>query len=168
VGKIQIAIADDHEIVRDGIIAMLEEYDHITVVGEAKCGEEVLSLFREDQSEIDLVIMDLNMGDVGGIEATRKIKKRFPDVKILALTMIKDEEKIREMIEAGASGYIFKNSGVEELVEAIEKVMDGELYFSDEAVFSIITRKKEDESEKQTGDADLTDRELEVLELICK
>lgn len=167
-GKINIVIADDHEIVRDGIIAMLEEYNQIKIVGEAESGEEVIKLCEDDKKDkIDLIIMDLNMGEMGGIEATRKVKERFPDIKILALTMMKDEEKIREMTEAGASGYIFKNSGVEELIEAIHKVMDGELYFSDEAVYSIITRKK-DESKKQAGDTDLTDREIEVLELICK
>lgn len=168
-GKINIVIADDHEIVRDGIIAMLEEYSHIKVVGEAESGEEVLTLCEaEKKKKIDLIIMDLNMGEMGGIEATRKVKKRFPDIKILALTMMKDEEKIREMTEAGASGYIFKNSGMEELLEAIEKVMNGELYFSDEAVYSIITRKKDEESKGRSEETDLTDREVEVLELICK
>lgn len=167
--NIRIVITDDHEIVRDGIIAMLEEYSHIKVFGEAKSGEGVLELCEADKkNKIDLIIMDLNMGEMDGIEATRQIKKRFPDIKILALTMIKDEEKIREMIEAGASGYIFKNSGVEELVEAIEKVVNGELYFSDEAVYSIITRKKEDKDKKKPGETDLTERELEVLGLICK
>lgn len=166
---INIIITDDHEIVRDGIIAMLEDYEHIEVVGEAENGKKVVSLIEDHQgNEIDLIIMDLNMNEMGGIEATRQIKKRFPEIKILALTMMKDEEKIREMIEAGASGYIFKNSGVEELVEAIEKVVNGELYFSDEAVYSIITRKREDKDKGEAGEADLTERELEVLELICK
>lgn len=168
-GKINIVIADDHEIVRDGIIAMLEELSHIKVIGEAESGEDVITLCEDDKKKrIDLIIMDLNMGEMGGIEATRRVKKRFPHIKILALTMMKDEEKIREMTEAGASGYIFKNSGMEELLEAIEKVMNGELYFSDEAVYSIITRKKDEESKGRSEETDLTDRELEVLELICK
>jgi len=166
---IHIIIADDHEIVRDGIIAMLEEYDHIQVAGEAKSGQEVIGLCEADNdNKIDLIIMDLNMGEMGGIEATRKVKERFPYIKVLALTMMKEEEKIREMTEAGASGYIFKNSGVEELVEAIKKVMDGELYFSDEAVYNIITRKNEKGHNAQAAETDLTDREVEVLELICK
>jgi DNA-binding NarL/FixJ family response regulator len=167
--NVNIVIVDDHEIVRDGIIAMLEEYDDLLVIGEAESGKEVIDLFEGDEAdEIDLIIMDLNMGDMGGIEATRKIKERFPDIKILALTMMKDEQKIREMTEAGASGYIFKNSGVEELVEAIHKVMDGELYFSDEAVYSIITGSKEEGKKGPARETDLTDRELEVLKLICK
>lgn len=167
--KINVVIADDHEIVRDGIIAMLEDYDDIRVIGEAESGEKVVELCEDDEDrEIDLIIMDLNMGEMGGIKATRKIKERFPDIKILALTMMKDEQQIREMTEAGASGYIFKNSGVEELVEAIHKVMDGELYFSDEAVYSIITRNKEEDKKQPARETDLTDRELEVLELICR
>lgn len=168
-GRINIVIADDHEIVRDGIIAMLEDYDDIKVIGEAESGEEVIKLCENDEDRgIDMIIMDLNMGEMGGIEATKRTKERFPDIKVLALTMVKDEEKIREMTEAGASGYIFKNSGVEELVEAIYKVMDGELYFSDEAVYSIITRKKNKDKKEPTREADLTDREREVLQYICK
>lgn len=163
---INIAIADDHEIVRDGIVAMLEDYEHIMVVGQAQNGEEIIALCEEMADGIDLIIMDLNMGVMDGIEATRNIKKRFPNIKILALTMIKDEEKIREVTRAGASGYILKNSGMEELVEAINQVMKGEIYFSDEAVYSVITGKKE--GKKEAGETNLTERELEVLELICK
>ncbi|NGP75349.1 response regulator transcription factor [Balneolaceae bacterium YR4-1] len=165
--KIKIAIVDDHEIVRDGIIAMLEDYEHIYVTGQAKCGEEVLSLCEEKSGEIDLIIMDLNMGEMGGIEATKRVKEQYPGIKILALTMMKDEEKIREMTQAGASGYILKNSGMEELVKAIEQVMKGEIYYSDEAVYSIITGKKEPNKDEPL-ETDLTARELEVLEYICK
>lgn len=163
----KIVIADDHEIVRDGIIAMLEDYHHIEVTGQAKSGEEVLALCEDETNEIDLIIMDLNMGEMGGIEATRRVKEQFPHIKILALTMMKDEEKIREMTRAGASGYILKNSGMEELVEAIKQVMQGEIYYSDEAVYSIITGKKEIKKDVNE-ESNLTDRELEVLELICK
>ncbi|MGK7391100.1 MAG: response regulator [Candidatus Cyclobacteriaceae bacterium M2_1C_046] len=163
---INIIIADDHQIVRDGIITMLEEYDEIKVKGEAASGEEVLELCEKDG--IDLVIMDLNMGEMGGIEATKRVKEKYPGIKILALTMMKDEQQIRDMVQAGASGYIFKNSGIEDLVEAIETVMDGELFFSDEAVYSLIMNKKEEQKKKDAKETDLTDRELEVLELICR
>ncbi len=163
--NVKIIIADDHQIVRDGITAMLEDYDEIQVKGEAANGEEVLELCKT--TDVDLIIMDLNMGSMGGIEATKRVKEKYPAIKILALTMMKDEQQIRDMVRAGGSGYIFKNSGIEGLVEAIETVMEGELYFSDEAVHSLVMNKPEVSSEDH-GETALTDRELEVLELICR
>ncbi len=167
---VNIIIADDHQIVRDGIIAMLEDYDHIVVKGEASDGQEALELCRK--GGIDLVIMDLNMGEMGGIEATKRIKEEFQDIEILALTMMKNEQQIRETIQAGASGYIFKNSGLEELVEAIETVMKGEPYFTDEAVYTLVANidggEEDGKSKDTTKESDLTPREREVLELICQ
>lgn len=165
---IKIIIADDHTIVRDGIKAMLEEYDDIRIIGEAASGEEAIELCRKEN--IDLVIMDLNMGEIGGIEATKSIKEEHPGIEVLALTMLKSDQQIREMVAAGASGYIFKNSGVEELVEAIQKIIEGEPYFSDEAVYSIVkpSGKSGNDSDWEITDTSLTDRETEVLELICR
>lgn len=166
--NISIIIADDHQIVRDGITAMLDEYEEIRIVGEAANGPEVLELCKKDG--IDLVIMDLNMGEMGGIEATKRVKKEHPGIKVLALTMMKDDQKIRDMIQAGASGYVFKNSGVEDLLEAIETVMEGELYFSDEAVSTLVgnLNKSDAERKRESEDSELTERELEVLKLICQ
>ena len=162
---IKILIADDHKIVRDGIITMLEDYDEIQIIKEASSGEEAIELCDED---IDLVIMDLNMGEMGGIEATKKIREKYPETKVLALTMMRDDQKIREMVQAGAAGYIFKNSGIEDLVEAIETVMKGELYFSDQAVYSLVMNKQGEKKEKDHEETDLTEREIEVLDLICR
>lgn len=165
---ISIIIADDHQIVRDGITAMLDENKEIRIVGEAASGPEVLELCKKDG--IDLVIMDLNMGEMGGIEATKKVKEKYPGIKVLALTMMKDDQKIRDMIQAGASGYVFKNSGVEDLLEAIETVMDGELYFSDEAVSTLVSNlnKSDAERKRESEVSELTEREREVLKLICQ
>lgn len=162
---INILIVDDHKIVRDGIITMLEDYDEIHAIKEASSGEEAIELCNSD---IDLVIMDLNMGEMGGIEATKRIRDLYPDVKVLALTMMRDDQKIRDMVKAGAAGYIFKNSGIEDLVDAIETVMRGELYFSDQAVYSLIMNKPGEEKEKVHEATDLTEREVEVLDLICR
>lgn len=164
--SIKILIADDHKIVRDGIIAMLEDYDEMQVLKEAASGEEVLEICEE--ADIDLIIMDLNMGEMGGIEATKRVKELYPEIKVLALTMMRDDQKIRDMVQAGAAGYIFKNSGIDELAEAIETVMKGELYFSDEAVYSLITNKPQEKKENDHKEKNLTEREVEVLKLICQ
>lgn len=166
--NISIIIADDHQIVRDGITAMLDEYEEIRIVGEAANGPEVLELCKKEG--IDLIIMDLNMGEMGGIEATKRVKKEHPGIKVLALTMMKDDQKIRDMIQAGASGYVFKNSGVKDLLEAIETVMEGELYFSDEAVSTLVgnLNKSDAERKRESEDSELTEREREVLKLICQ
>lgn len=166
--NISIIIADDHQIVRDGITAMLDEYEEIRIVGEAANGPEVLELCKKEG--IDLIIMDLNMGEMGGIETTKRVKKEHPGIKVLALTMMKDDQKIRDMIQAGASGYVFKNSGVKDLLEAIETVMEGELYFSDEAVSTLVgnLNKSDAERKRESEDSELTEREREVLKLICQ
>lgn len=165
--NISILITDDHKIIRDGIKSMLEDKHGFEVVAEAGNGKEAVDLCGKHY--IDLVIMDINMPELNGIEATRQIKEQYPQVKVLALTMMKEDEHIRQMIQAGASGYILKNSGNEELIEAIGAVMEGQHYFSNEATYSIMMDLVETGGKRKntTGDPnDLTDRELEVLELI--
>ncbi|MDR8389620.1 response regulator transcription factor [Aliifodinibius sp. S!AR15-10] len=163
---IQIMIADDHKIIRDGIKSMLENKHGFDIVAEATDGEEAIAQCAD--TGIDLIIMDVNMPGKNGIEATQHIKRKYPEIKILALTMMKEDEHIRQMIQAGASGYILKNSGSDELVEAIEKVMDDKHYFSSDATYSVMMDLVETGGKKKkSGDpTDLTDRELEVLELI--
>lgn len=164
---VNILIADDHKMIRDGLKAMLEADKSLHVAAEAKTGLEAQELCRSN--EIDLVIMDLNMPDPNGIEATRRIKEEFPDIKVLALTMMQEDEHIRRMLEAGASGYIFKNSGSEELMEAIRTVVSGDYYFSEDAKKAIMMDLVESGGKrKPSGVDDVTDREVEVLKLICK
>jgi DNA-binding NarL/FixJ family response regulator len=164
--NIQIAIVDDHEIVRDGIKILLEDEPGLSIIGEAKTGKEALQLC--DNQDADIVIMDITMPEMDGIEATKIIKKNHPDIKILALTMLSEDQHIRKMIKAGASGYILKSSGKQELIKAINTIMTGKHYFSNDATQSILQElvtpdvsKLKDEDE-----ANITDRELEVLKLI--
>jgi DNA-binding NarL/FixJ family response regulator len=165
--NIKVALADDHKIVRDGIKLMIRQHTGVEVVAEADNGLEVIELCGK--VDIDLVIMDINMPKMDGIEATGKIKMNYPDIKILALTMSNDDVHIRKMIQAGASGYIMKSSGTVELREAIEDIMDGKHYFSDEATKSImmdLVKKKG--VTKSNEPVSITEREIEVLELIVK
>lgn len=165
---IKILLADDHDIVRDGIKMLLEDEVGFTITAEAENGKEAIEACKNH--DIDLIIMDINMPEMNGIEATETIKESFPEIKILALTMMDEDQHIREMIEAGASGYILKSSDKMELVDAITTILDGKHYFSDDATQSVMmdivkgTTTKKDSSDP----GNITEREKEVLELIVE
>lgn len=165
--NIKVMLADDHKIVRDGIKLMLNSQAGIDVVAEAQQGEEALTILND--TYIDLVIMDINMPVMDGVTATKTIKEKYPDVKILALTMSNDDLHIRQMIQAGASGYIMKSAGRSDLKEAILTIMDGRHYFSDEATQSIMMDLVKGRGKSTAPDPiHITNRELEILELIVK
>ncbi|MDZ7658289.1 response regulator transcription factor [Fodinibius sp.] len=166
--NINILLADDHDIVRDGIRMLLEDEVGFRIVSEAENGEEAIKACKED--DIDLVIMDISMPKMNGIEATEKIKESSPDIKVLALTMMDEDQHIRQMIEAGASGYILKSSDKVELVDAITTILDGKHYFSDDATQSVMMDlvKGTAKENNSTDPGNITDREKEVLELIVK
>ncbi|PKD43564.1 response regulator transcription factor [Rhodohalobacter barkolensis] len=165
--NIKILLADDHKIVRDGIKLMLEPQAGIDVVDEAQNGKEVLE--KLESQLVDIVVMDINMPEMDGITATRKVKEKFPEVKVLALTMSNDDLHIRQMIQAGASGYIMKSAGRKELKDAIDAIMDGKHYFSDEATESIMMDLVKGKGKSTDPDPiHITDRELEILELIVQ
>jgi DNA-binding NarL/FixJ family response regulator len=165
--NVKILLADDHKIVRDGIKLMLEPQAGIDVVDEAENGEKALDLLKDQL--VDIVVMDINMPIMDGITATKKIKEKYPDVKVLALTMSNDDLHIRQMIQAGASGYIMKSAGRKELKDAIDAIMEGKHYFSDEATESIMMDLVKGKGKSTDPDPiHITDRELEILELIVQ
>lgn len=166
--NIQIAIADDHEIVRDGVKVLLEDEPGLDIIGEAETGKEAVNLCSSVKRDIDLFIMDITMPEMDGIEATKIIKQKFPDIKVLALTMLSEDQHIRKMIKAGASGYILKSSGKQELIKAINTIMAGQHYFSNEATQSILQELVAPEVNRTKDDDDvhITEREMEVLQLI--
>lgn len=166
--NIQIAIVDDHEIVRDGIKILLEDEPGFDIISEAQTGKEAIKLCESNGQDIDLIIMDITMPEMDGIEATKIIKEKFSDIKVLALTMLSEDQHIRKMIKAGASGYILKSSGKQELIKAIKTIMDGQHYFSNDATQAILQKLVSPEVNrvKEEDDVHITERELEVLELI--
>ncbi len=164
---VNILLVDDHDIVRDGIKALLEDEIGFTIVSEAESGEEAVAACRE--YDVDLVIMDINMPEMNGIESTKQIKEEFEEIKVLALTMMDEDQHIRKMIEAGASGYILKSSNKIELIDAITTILDGQHYFSDDATHSVMMDLVKGKTEDESSDpGQLTDREIEVLELIVE
>lgn len=165
--NIQILLVDDHDIIRDGIKSLLEDEIGFNIIAEAETGKEAIDAC--EKHEINFIIMDISMPEMDGIEATKKIKDQHPDIKILALTMMDEDQHIRKMIEAGASGYILKNSDKSELIEAITTILDGRHYFSQDATQSVMMDLVKETPKKQSADpAQITDREREVLELIVK
>lgn len=165
--NIRVVLVDDHKIVRDGIKLMIRQHPGVEVVAEAENGKEVIEICSKEN--IDLVIMDINMPQMDGIEATGRIKSNYPEIKILALTMSNDNVHIRKMIQAGVSGYIMKSSGTVELREAIDTIMDGKHYFSDEAAKSIMMDLVKNKGVAKSNEpVSITDREIEILELIVK
>lgn len=166
--SIKILIADDHHVVRRGLIFFLNTQDDIEVIGEASNGEEALSLVKELRP--DIVIMDLAMPVLDGIEATKRIKIDGLAVKVMILTSFYDQDHILPAIEAGAAGYYLKDSDPDELVSAIRKIHDGEKQFHSKVttqLVSALTGKIETKNDESFQDK-LTKREMDVLKEITR
>ena len=163
--KVRILIADDHEIFRKGLKVILNRLKYVDVIGEAENGNEVVNIVNEQQ--VDIVLMDIEMPEMNGIEATRKILSIKPDVKIVALTMFNDEQYIQDMLDAGAKGFLLKNINKQILDKAIRTIYEGNNYYSDE-LFSFFTRKVAGEKSSKDIELELTKREKEILQLICE
>jgi DNA-binding NarL/FixJ family response regulator len=167
---IRIILVDDHAIIRDGIRSLLEEEPDFQIVGEAANGQEALAVLANMPA--DLVLMDLNMPVMGGQEAMERIGTEFPELKVLILTMLDHEEYVRRLMEAGASGYILKNTGKEEIAFAIRYIMAGHQFMSSELGFGLLEKVQNmpfvalTEPGKKPGG--LSQRELEVLKLIAE
>lgn len=158
---IRLAIAEDHQSLVDGIKLLLEYEDGITIVGTANDGEALLEVV--DKKNPNVVLTDIRMPKMDGIEATKRIKKKHPEIHVLAFTMFEQIEAIQQMIDAGASGYILKNSSLKEVHKAIITVSKGETYFD----ANINTNALNSESKNKTKGI-LTKRQIEILELIAQ
>ncbi|HOV10348.1 MAG TPA: response regulator transcription factor [Bacteroidales bacterium] len=160
---IRLVIADDHEIFRKGLRIILNEMDEVKVIGDAQNGHELFEILKN--ATADLVLMDIRMPVMDGIEATRRVVEKYPSIKVIALTMFEEISYFNQMIEAGAEGFLLKKTNKDELQRAINQVMAGENYFSEEFISNVNRNMRP--SLRMAG-IELTDREQEVLELICK
>ncbi len=161
---IHVILADDHQIVLDGLMSILEQEKDICSVGEALNGKQLLDLLEKKQANV--AVIDIDMPLMNGIETTKEIKALYPEMKVLILSMYNDNEYIRRLIEVGASGYILKNKGKEELVNAIRKIAAGGQYLG-EAVVKTLMDDIQKIKKPNDNKIPLTKREKEVLVLIA-
>lgn len=165
--KIKVILADDHGIVRAGLKTLLEASDDIAVIAEAENGRETVSLAR--QLEPDIVVMDIAMPDMNGVDATRKITQLAPGVKVLALSSHSDGKYVRGMLEAGARGYLVKNAAFDELLTAIANVSAGRIYVSPSVTDVLVEGFLQRTTIDTESDAKaLSTREREVLQLVAE
>ena len=170
--KIKVLLADDHQLIRDGIKAILSSVKDIIIVGEAKNGKEVIE--QTSSLKPDVVIMDIAMPGISGIEATKIIKKDMPETKVLALTQHENDEYIYQILMSGGSGYLLKNTRKEEFIDAIHAVTAGERYFSKKISNLILQNYLKPDKPKATlkqegaDEIVLTKREIEVIKLIAE
>ena len=163
----RILVADDHVLIRYGIKNIIKKNDQFAVVGEVNNGKQLMS-FLED-SEIDLIILDISMPDIGGMEALGLVKNKYPWIKILMLTMHKNKQYFYNAMAAGADGYLMKDDSDEELLVAITKVLNGKNYISphmtDDFADDVINMYR---NERRTPFHELTKREKEILQLVVQ
>jgi len=168
--KIRILLADDHALVRSGLIRLLEPNKDILVIGEAEDGEEAIRKTKELKP--DVVVIDLSMPKINGIEAAKIISKECPESRVLVLTMHENEEYVYQIFRSGANGYILKNANRNEITTAIRAVAKGERFFSSRVseimVEGYLRKAEEREKGTDSSDIELTTRESQVLSLIAE
>lgn len=164
-GIIKVVLAEDHTIVRQGLRSILEQQAGIEVIAEAENGRVAVRI--AEQMKPDVVVMDFSMPDLNGLEATRQIKQRVPEVKILILTRHANQEYVESILRAGASGYMIKKSAAVELIIAIQSVNRGD-YYLDPSISKTVIEGYLGQSEGETQEIKITPRQREVLQLIAE
>jgi DNA-binding NarL/FixJ family response regulator len=162
--KIKIALADDHQLFRNGLKILLGSFSEFEVVAEASNGNELLRALETSPS--DIVLMDISMPEMDGVEATGILSRQAPDTRVIALSMYGEEEYYYRMVDAGAKGFILKDSDITDVHDAIIAVHKGGNYFSQELLYHVINRIKNREQEVKSSS--LSKREKEILLKICE
>lgn len=161
--SIRLILIDDHQMLIDGLSALLTVYEDIEILKTFTSGNSLLNEMEALQP--DIVLTDISMPEMDGYELTKRIKRLFPQTNVIALSMFGGIDEINKMLEAGISGYLLKNVGNQELIEAIRKVASGKMHFSDD-VSEAMAKNAHSKPPKQEHQPTLTDRELEILKLI--
>jgi two-component system nitrate/nitrite response regulator NarL len=165
-GKIKIFILDDHQMLIDGLKALLSNEAQFEILGTYTSAPKALEAIPEKMPHI--ILSDINMPEMDGIQFTREVKKNYPKINVLALSMHGEKSTISEILDAGASGYILKNTGREELINALQKIAEGGMFFSDEISAEMMKALSERGQKKEEEKIHLTEREKEIIQLIAK
>lgn len=165
---INVILADDHKLIRDAIKAHLMKCNDVNIVGEAANGFEVLDILKEKAAEVDIAMLDINMDGMDGIECASIIHEKYPEVKILVLSMFDNSLYIKQMIKNGVKGYLLKHADEKEIITALRTINEGKTYY-DAAVVDVVIKSFSEPDEEATAEViKLTPREHEILELILK
>ena len=162
----KLYIVDDHKLFREGLKLLLSTQDFVQHIYEASNGKE----FVENLSfvDCDVVLMDIEMPEMNGVEATELALRMKPDLKIIVLSMYGDEQYYYKMVDSGVKGFVLKNSGIEKVITAIHKVAAGENYFSEELLINILNNMRDNgKNEPDTPDSEISEREMEILYYVC-
>lgn len=164
--KLRVVLADDHAIVRAGLKALIDGHPDMEVVGEAADGG--MACARANELRPDVVVMDVSMPGVNGVQATRDLRSQLPQVKVLALTVHEERSYLRELMDAGASGYVLKRSAAEDLVHALRVVARGDVYLDPSVAMAVLGARARAHPPDESLGHDLSERETEVLQLIAQ
>lgn len=163
---ISILIADDHQLFREGLVNLINGNNEMKIIAQAENGRQAVDMASEMNP--DVILMDIGMPEINGIEATRILKKKHPEVKIIALSMHSDKQYIKGMLEVGASGYLLKNSTVDQTKEAIRNVHQGKKYLSSAITEALIDNYLGKDAPNGFDAGDLTNREFQILKLYAE
>lgn len=166
--KKRILIVDDHQLIIDGLRGFIESNSDYQIVGEANTGADAIRL--TSVLSPDLILMDIEMPEMSGIQACQEIKKSFPQIKIIIVSMHNEKQLIKKLIDQGADGYLLKNSHQKEVMDAIEKVLNNQIYLSQDVTLSLLDKSQVKSSPNSdiTTIAQLTEREVEILKLVAQ
>ena len=162
--EIRVLLVDDHKIVLDGVEALLSDLEGFNCVATADNGQKALDLLKV--FEIDVILMDIDMPVMNGMEATKAVKRDYPNVKVISLTQHSERGMVKQLLECGSDGYLLKNINRDELALAIRKVYEGQNYFSSEVTMSLAGKAVEKNA--SGSDVEITEREIEILTLIAE
>lgn len=164
----KVLIVDDEQLIRSGLAILLGSYSDIEVVGQASNGLEAFQFVKETYPEVDIVLMDIRMPEVNGIEGTRMILQEFPQMKILILTTFQDTEYIEEAMRLGASGYLLKDSSHQEIYEGLKLALSNKVVLDQQVSNHFLTASQEKQCAIDLSHFDLNDKEIEIIKLIAK
>lgn len=162
---IKIIIADDHDVIIDGLTALLSTEINLQIVGRANNGKQLLEIIKN--KPVDLIILDIEMPEMNGVEATEKLKIKYPELKVLVLTMYNSPDFIANLLRHGVDGYILKNSRKQELLQAINSVVSGRSFYAPEVTEIMMDSFRQGQSNKEDT-PELTPREIEIVRLIAE
>ena len=167
--KINIAVVDDQQLFRQGLVSLLRETKNLNIMFEAENGHDLLEKLKAKKQMPDVILLDIEMPGLDGVETTIQLKAKYPDIKIIILTMHDEEEMIVHMIEKGAHGFLPKNEDIESVIDSIFSVYENGYFFNDRISKAMVKGLINSKKIKPTfDDVDLSERELEIMRLLCK